>query len=435
MGPGVRGHLTAIVVGMLTVIGVVASPASGSVGIAPARALSGPASVSAAADTAAPSCIGRHGRRRGPALCAGRRLRRPRAHASKIPVVTADSVKAPTTTDAKPKVIGAVRRIVSELAFAPVPPFVPAEPPAEPPAAVPAPEVPTPEPPGLEEPAPEEPAPEEPPAAEEPAPEEPAPEEPAPELPPPEEPLPELPPPEEPAPEEPAPEEPAPEEPSPEVPPIFASGMENPEFNEWHLQALPGRVTLSTTSPFSGSANARFEVREGDVEPETGSNRAEVSGPTFSEGQDIYVRDAIRVPSASTYSGSWQIIQQLHETEWGGSPGIALFLDANRGLKLVAGDGSPSFWQGPNLQADRWYDLIYRVKLSQDPGTGFVEVWLNGVPQTLASGQTRVYGKTIQTSRTYLKAGIYRTSNSTGTSIVEHDNIVVGTSFAAVMGG
>jgi hypothetical protein len=224
--------------------------------------------------------------------------------------------------------------------------------------------------------------------------------------------------------------EPMPQQ-SPDV--LFQSGFE-PGFEGWHVQSLADRADLISGSSFSGSANARFEVREGDVEPETGSNRSEVSGPTFNVGDDIYVRDAIRVPSSSTYSGAWQIIQQLHETEWGGSPGIAVFLDSDRGLQLGAGDGSPTYWNGPNLQADRWYDLVYRVNLSQDPEVGFVEVWLDGVQQTLANGETRAYGQTIQTSQTYLKAGIYRTKSSSGTSIVEHDNIVVGTSLAAVLG-
>ncbi|HET7121237.1 MAG TPA: heparin lyase I family protein [Solirubrobacterales bacterium] len=214
---------------------------------------------------------------------------------------------------------------------------------------------------------------------------------------------------------------------------LFQSGFE-PAFEGWHVQSLSGRANLVDGSSFSGTANARFEVREGDVEPETGSNRSEVSGPTFNAGQDIYVRDAIRVPSAATYNGSWQIIQQLHETEWGGSPGIAVFLDSDLGLQLGAGDGSPIYWNGPDLHPDRWYDLVYRVSLSQEPSAGFVEVWLDGVQQTLTGGGTRAYGQTIQTSQTYLKAGIYRSRSSSGTSIVEHDNIVVGTSLASVMG-
>jgi Polysaccharide lyase len=200
------------------------------------------------------------------------------------------------------------------------------------------------------------------------------------------------------------------------------------------VQAPVGRLTLSTADPYEGTANARFEVRTGDVEPETGSARSEISGPTFEEGQDIFVRDAIKVPAANTFSGSWQIIQQLHENDWGGSPGIAVFLDSDLQIHMGAGDGSPSYWEGPRLEKERWYDLVYRVHLSRDPAAGFVEVWLDGQQQTLVNGETRAYGQTIQTESTYLKVGIYRSSSSTGTSVVEHDEIVVGTSLESVLG-
>jgi hypothetical protein len=205
-------------------------------------------------------------------------------------------------------------------------------------------------------------------------------------------------------------------------------------FKGWYVQSLSSRVTL-LSSAFEGSQAARFEVRQGDVEPDTGSQRSEVSGPTFDEGQDLYIRDAIRLPAANTYSVPWQIIQQLHEEDWSGSPGMAVMLDNKHALKLGAGDGSPTFWQGPVLQSDRWYDLVYRVNLSQSSSTGFVEVWLDGVQQKLANGQTRIYGQTIQAAETYLKAGIYRSKSSSGTSIVEHDAITVGTSLASVMAG
>jgi outer membrane biosynthesis protein TonB len=205
-------------------------------------------------------------------------------------------------------------------------------------------------------------------------------------------------------------------------------------FAGWYVQSLPGRASTSTADPFEGSKAARFEVRPGDVEPDTGSQRSELSGPTFDEGQDLYIRDAIQIPSGSTYEGPWQIIQQLHEEDWSGSPGMAVFLDSEPALKVGAGDGSPTFWTSPQLEKDRWYELIYRVNLSQDPSVGFVEVWLDGVQQTLANGQTRQYGQTIQASQTYLKVGIYRSKSSTGTSIVEHDSIVVGTSYDAVAG-
>jgi Polysaccharide lyase len=217
-----------------------------------------------------------------------------------------------------------------------------------------------------------------------------------------------------------------------ENPEVLFRGDFDSGFGNWHIQSLSDRISLFSSGTFQGSQAARFEVQSGDVEPETGSQRSEVSGPTFKEGEDLYIRDAIRVPSGNTFSTPWQIIQQLHEEDWNGSPGVAVRLENNRVLELGAGDGSPTFWRGATLQSDRWYDLIYRVKLSQDSSTGFVEVWLDGVQQKLANGQMRIYGQTTQMPETYLKAGIYRSKTSTGTSIVEHDAIVVGTSYAAV---
>jgi hypothetical protein len=280
-------------------------------------------------------------------------------------------------------------------------------------------------------------APESSPVSEPPSTPPPAPEpSPPPEPPPP--PAPEPPPPPNPAPE--PPPEPSPPPPPPPPPPpepagkvLFKATFDS-GFGGWYVQSLPGRASTPASHPFEGSRAARFEVRPGDVEPDTGSQRSEVSGPTFNEGEDLFIRDAIRVPSGNTFEGPWEIVQQLHEEDWSGSPGMAVFLDSEPALRLGAGDGSPTFWTSSVLAKDRWYELIYRVKLSQDPATGFVEVWLDGVQQLLTNGQTRAYGQTIQAAQTYLKAGIYRSKSSTGTSIVEHDTIVVGTSLAAVQG-
>ena len=232
--------------------------------------------------------------------------------------------------------------------------------------------------------------------------------------------------------------EPAPEPvPTPAPAPagtLLFNGDFDAGFKGWYVQSLSSRATL-ISSAFEGTQAARFEVRQGDVEPDTGSQRSEVSGPTFKEGQDLYFRDAIRVPSANSYSVPWQIVQQLHEENWNSSPGVAVSLENGNSLRIGAGDGSPKFWQGPALQSDRWYDLVYRVNLSQGSSTGFIEVWLDGVLQKLVNGQTRVYGQTTQMPETYLKAGIYRSKSSTGTSIVEHDAIKVGTSYDAVTAG
>jgi len=213
---------------------------------------------------------------------------------------------------------------------------------------------------------------------------------------------------------------------------LFGSGFDG-SFNGFYVQSLASRATISTAHPFAGSGAARFEVRQGDVEPDTGSQRSEVTGPTFNAGEEFFARDMIRVPDGYSFQGSWQLINQLHEVIWSGSPGIATFLDPNRRISFGAGDGSPMYWRGPQLESERWYDLVYHVKLARDPSQGFVELWLDGVPQTLANGATRMYGETIQAAQTYLKAGIYRSATSTGVSIVEHDDIVIGTTLSAVM--
>jgi Polysaccharide lyase len=227
--------------------------------------------------------------------------------------------------------------------------------------------------------------------------------------------------------------EPKPAPTPPSLPPgvLFDGGFDN-GFESWHVQALDYRVSLFNSGAFSGGA-AHFEVHGGDVEPETGSERAEVSGPTFHEGQDLYVRDTIRVPSSSSSSTEWQLIQQLRENDWGGSPGMAVFLEDDLEIEIGAGDGYPMYWEDTELEPNRWYDLVYRVYLSQDPKAGFVEVWLDGVQQKLLNGQSRMYGQTIQRSSNYLKTGVYRSESSTGTTVVEHDNVIVGTGYDAVM--
>jgi hypothetical protein len=220
------------------------------------------------------------------------------------------------------------------------------------------------------------------------------------------------------------------ESPAPLPPGVLFDGGFDDGFESWYVQALSYRVSIGPG--FSGNA-ARFEVHDGDVEPDTGSERAEVSGPSFYEGQDLYVRDTIRVPSSSNADTGWQLIQQLRENDWCCSPGMAVFLDDDRELSVGPGDGDETFWEGPELAPERWYDLVYRVKLSQDDDQGFVEVWLDGAQQQMDNGETRIYGQTIQRPSNYIKAGVYRSSSSTGVTVVDHDNVIVGTSYAAVM--
>lgn len=207
---------------------------------------------------------------------------------------------------------------------------------------------------------------------------------------------------------------------------VFVSNFEGPGFPEWFMQALPRRARIVHQSPYEGSGNALFEVRPGDVEPQTGSQRAEGTGPTFEEGDDIYVRTAFRVPKDNSFRGPWQLIQQFHEAEdWSGSPGTAIFLTSDRRIRIGHGDATELDWQSKPLATDRWYDLTYRVKFSQDPKVGFMEVWLDGKHQRLRDGHFRQYGFTMQRRHSYLKTGIYRSQFSRGISRIEDDSLII----------
>ena len=122
--------------------------------------------------------------------------------------------------------------------------------------------------------------------------------------------------------------------------------------------------------------------------------------------ESIFVRDEIRIPSGYSYTapGSWSTSctsrlgrprdRHLHRTQ----PSDPLRPRLER----------PDLLGGPILELERWYTLVYHVYLSNDPKQGYVELWWNGVQQTLTNGSTRMYGETIYTTQTYIKAGIYR---------------------------
>ena len=211
---------------------------------------------------------------------------------------------------------------------------------------------------------------------------------------------------------------------------LFESGFEN-GFEDWnHRQALPGRATIKHGASFCGDAHARFEVLPGDVEPETGSNRAEVTGPTYSEGDDLWYRQATRLGDDFPDEDEFQIVSQWKSGD--GSPPVALFVEDDASLVLRRGDEPfTEFWRGP-ATTGVWIDLIVHIKFSEDPSEGFVEVWRDGHRQTMENGEERIYGETIDGDTGYVKLGYYRASSHEAPGVVFHDGFRVGASLADV---
>ncbi len=224
----------------------------------------------------------------------------------------------------------------------------------------------------------------------------------------------------------------------PESTTVDRSGFETGDFSQWReRQCLDDRLSVGSKRPaaFEGSDRARLEVRDGDEEPDTGSERCELVGPSLPGDGERWYRQAIYIPSSADPPDGWEIMAQWY-SNYGGSPPLALF--HNYGLpmrwSLRRGDSSRTYWRSSKLGRDRWHEIVVGVYLSQRPSKGWVEVWLDGKQQRLKNGRTRMYGATRGASRGSFKTGIYRSPASTGTSVEYVDGYRVGRSRESVMG-
>jgi Polysaccharide lyase len=228
----------------------------------------------------------------------------------------------------------------------------------------------------------------------------------------------------------------------------FRSGFDDANVSEWNdVQCTPGRLSFGSTAPtpFQGTHRARFEVRRGDVEPVTGLNRCDLDGhaePTmFQEGEDVFYRFQVRLQSPWPFEGKWNALWQLHQWATPGSPQVIVQVEGSSAAtgRLTVHNARElyNWWNGPTpLALDTWHDFVIRVKHSANPAVGFVEVWRNGVRQTMVGGGTRKFGKTMPAGATYnyAKFGYYRDPTHVGTGVLFGDGYVTGTSYAAVAG-
>jgi hypothetical protein len=215
----------------------------------------------------------------------------------------------------------------------------------------------------------------------------------------------------------------------PEPQPLFKGDFETGNLSQWPLvQAIPGRATVVKSPVSQGTYSGRFEVREGDKEPATGSQRAEViSGQEFEEGDVRYFRILSRVDSWDF--GHWGMIWQVHD-ESSGSPPLSLQLYKNKSgsmLWLGPGDASAEYWEAPLPGLEKWFEVVIRVDFG---AKGSLKVWLNGKPQEMLNKELTYSGiDTLGKAPGYDKLGIYRSSVSTTTAVVYHDDYRVSDEF------
>jgi hypothetical protein len=185
-----------------------------------------------------------------------------------------------------------------------------------------------------------------------------------------------------------------------------------------YVQAIPGRITVVTDPALEGVYSGRFEVQGGDVEPDTGSQRAELKTLlNFNEG-DIRDFEVLVLVDQWDFD-HWGILWQMHDNS-DVSPPLALMVEEVTGrLLLQHGNGSVVYWRGPPIVLGQPSRVVIRVGFSATEGT--LEVWLDGAKQTLVNGSAELAAvNTLGNPPGYDKVGIYRSIEATEPAVVYH---------------
>ena len=231
------------------------------------------------------------------------------------------------------------------------------------------------------------------------------------------------------------------------APPPSSNGLDIPgvilrtgDYNTGDISQWSGHQNLrsysltTVRSPVrEGAYAARFEVRNGD-DPLCAAgwgcfgDRAEVQMYTGeTEGQERWYSWSTMIAADFPRYSTWQVISQWHANA-DGSPPIGFFAVNDDLVLQFHRYSSPGNaidivtpWKG-SLRRGQWQDIRLHVKWSGSDSVGFVELWINGQPQTFDNGQTRRYIRTMYPGvGNYFKQGLYRQGGLASTGVVYHD--------------
>jgi len=221
----------------------------------------------------------------------------------------------------------------------------------------------------------------------------------------------------------------------------WRGNYETGSFGQWNLgvQQLQGPATIVRDRVREGGYAARFEVRPkadltlpGGDRSEALTRTSEVAGSESWWAWSTYF-DTDFNPNPDS---AWNVFTQWHHTGSTGQANVSFMVDTasspwNIQINAFGGDQDQNkqVFRLADFQRNVWYDFVFHVRWAPD-NTGFVEVWVNGervVPLTYRP--TTYAGMGV-----YLKQGLYRGESSL-TSVVYHDGMRRGTSFADVATG
>jgi hypothetical protein len=184
---------------------------------------------------------------------------------------------------------------------------------------------------------------------------------------------------------------------------VWSGDLSTRNLSQWHYVQACSRAIRVVHAPLSyGTFAAKITVGNGDtnancrkLQPGASPSAFLISPPLFHEGDDLYISFSTLFPRGFPRMTNWFQVAEIYGPPYQGSPPIGIYV-SGRSLVLGrnAGHHYDSPWRTP-IRQGRWESLVMRVKFSPDPHTGFVQMWLNGVPQTFAGGVRRLYMDTL----------------------------------------
>jgi hypothetical protein len=190
-----------------------------------------------------------------------------------------------------------------------------------------------------------------------------------------------------------------------------------------------------------GRFAARFELRPGErASGQCCGHRAEVSGDDATaavEGDERWYQWSFQPDAQFPAAQGWTVLGQWH-ADLDGSPPVAINAGPTNvgpdrwGVVVSTWDApgrpGPTFtpWSAP-VARGTWTDLKLHVKWSARDDVGFIELWVDGAPQTFTAEpcrrQTRCMVRTLMPGGggIYYKQGYYRDPAITDAGVVYHD--------------
>jgi hypothetical protein len=210
---------------------------------------------------------------------------------------------------------------------------------------------------------------------------------------------------------------------------IWTGDFETGDLSQWKAEMVsPDRLEVVKDPIRQGRFALKATVIQGDNPINASGNRNELLNPTPQpEGSESYYSWSTMFSPDYPSEYTWQVFTQWHQPEdCCGSPPVQ-FAIMGEDIQLTLSTAQTLVWHAP-LVRGVWHDFILHVKFSNNPNTGFVELWYDGkkvLPKT--------YGATR--ANTYLKQGLYRNSSISQAGVVYHDAMIQGETLEDVSPG